>query len=216
MSVRFASLDLDPQELARRAATLTPAELERAERLRRPIDRDRAIARRALLREMVASELGMDAADVPLMTSPGGRPELPGDIPVEISVSSSGGMAAFALGSRYERVGVDIEAVDRPELDAIDPELFLDAEEIAMLPAPGPERRQALLTAWTLKEALAKALGVGLALPLRDLHIGSVSDPRPLLRGDWRILQAEDVHVASVADAPPGYAAAIATVTGAS
>jgi 4'-phosphopantetheinyl transferase len=216
MSVRFASLDLDPQELARRAASLTPAELARAERLRRPIDRDRAIARRAILREMVAAELGMEAADVPLTTSPSGHPELAGDLPVDISVSSSGGMGAFAVGPRYERVGVDIEAVDRPELDTIDPALFLDAEEIAMLPPPGPERRQALLTAWTLKEALAKALGVGLALPLRDLHIGSVSDPRPLLRGDWRMLQAEGLRVATVEDAPPGYAAAIAAVGGAS
>jgi 4'-phosphopantetheinyl transferase len=215
MRVRFAPLDIDPAELAMRSDWLTDDELERAELLERPLDRDRAIARRAILRELVAMELGIEPDEVPLTVSPVGRPELPDDVPLEISVSSSGGMAAFAFGPRLERLGVDIEAVGRPELVGIDPSLFLDEEELAMLPEAEPERGDWLLASWTLKEALAKALGVGLMLPLTDLHIGDIARPLPRLRGDWRRLGVDEVRVESFAAAPEGFTVAVAMVTGA-
>ncbi len=215
MRVRFASLDIDAAELAIRSDYLTDEELDRAERLERRLDRDRAIARRAILRELVAEELGIEPDEVPLRVSPAGRPELPEDFPLEMSVSSSDGMAAFAFGPRLEQLGVDIEADGRPELAGIDPALFLDAEELALVPDSEPERTRWLLASWTLKEALAKALGVGLMLPLTDLHIGDVERPLPRLRGDWRRLGIDDLRVESFAAAPEGFTVAVATAVAA-
>jgi 4'-phosphopantetheinyl transferase len=215
MRVRFASLDIEPAELAIRAESLTDEELDRAALHQRAKDRSRAIARRVILRELVAAELGMEPDEVPLRVSPVGRPELPDDVPLEFSVSSSGGMAAFAFGPRLERLGVDIEAEDRPELVGIDPSLFLDDEEIALLPQAGAGRETWLLASWTLKEALAKALGVGLMLPLTDLHIGEVGRPLPRLRGAWRQLGVDELRVESFAAAPDGFAVATAVATGA-
>ncbi len=214
MRVRFASLDLGPAELAAGADTLTEEELGRARSLRSRLERDRAIARRALLRQLVAAELGIEPAEVPLSVSPTGRPELPDELPLEISVSSSGPMAAFAFGPRLERVGIDIEANERPGIESVDPALFLDDEELELLPADEPARTRWMLTAWTLKEALAEALGPGIALPLRDLHLGDVERPVPRLRGDWRLLGVHELRVESFAAAPEGFTVALAVATG--
>ncbi len=215
MTVRFASLDLDPSELARRAETLTEAELDGARRLERPLDRDRAVARRAILRELVADELGLEPDEVPLRVSPAGRPELADDLPLELSVSSSGGMGVFAFGPRLERLGVAIEASERRELALLDPAVFLDDEELGLVPDDEPDRARWLLSAWTLKTAIAAALGGELALPLRDLHVGDVGRPQPRLRGDWRRFGAAELGVQSVGGAPEGFAVALAVARGA-
>ena len=210
MTVRFASLDLEPSELARRSEVLSEAELDRARSLARPVDRDRAIARRAILRELVATELGLSPEEVPLIVSPGGRPQLDEELPLELSVSSSGAMAAFAFGPRLERLGVAIEASERREVAGLDPALFLDDEELQLLPAGEPERGRWLLSAWTLKEALATALGAEPVLPLRDLHVGDVERPAPRLLGDWRRIGSAELRVQRLDAAPEGFSVALA------
>ena len=62
VKVWTARLPLSPADLAALERQLSPAERERAARFHRRTDRDRFVAARALLREILASETGVRAA----------------------------------------------------------------------------------------------------------------------------------------------------------
>ncbi len=123
-----------------------------------------------------------------------GRPELasahdPHDLC--FNLSHTAGLAVFAIGRRRS-IGIDVEAVDRraPSPGVIERALRpREAERV--LRADGRERTAAFLHYWTVKEAYAKALGVGLALDLREVGVdGPPSRPRldlPGGPGEWRV-----------------------------
>jgi 4'-phosphopantetheinyl transferase len=108
-----------------------------------------------------------------------GKPRLdPACDDIRFSLSHTDDLVAVAL-ARGQEVGVDVEAVSR------DPD---EAALVALALAPGEivdldgfaDRRSRLLQLWVAKEALAKAVGVGLSLPLQQV----------LLRGDPPCLAA--------------------------
>jgi 4'-phosphopantetheinyl transferase len=97
-----------------------------------------------------------------------GYPESEGGL--RFSVSRSGSLGLLAV-TRGREVGVDVERIEpRRALGPIADQLFAadEAAELRLLPR---ERRIARFFAlWTRKEAYAKALGVGLAIPLDRLR----------------------------------------------
>lgn len=105
--------------------------------------------------------------DVALTADPQGRPlATVAGAPVGVSVSRSGGLGVICL-CPTGAVGVDVEQVD-PALDVLAvARRFFGAEEHADLcRRRGEDRRRRFLELWTWKEALAKAVGVGLQHPL--------------------------------------------------
>jgi phosphopantetheinyl transferase len=92
-----------------------------------------------------------------------------GKLATVVSIAHSAGLIACAL-SDSRRLGVDLErrgARKRDLAEVADATLHpLELAEMARLPAPA--RRDFFLRLWTLKEALAKALGEGLSLPMRE------------------------------------------------
>jgi 4'-phosphopantetheinyl transferase len=179
---------LDARALGRGAACLSSGERERAARLRFETDRRRFIASRAKLRELLAVRCGLPPESLQLEAS--GKPALAGSS-LAISVSRSGALAAFAF-ARGRAVGIDIEAL-RPldGCDAIAARTFCLSERSAYMAAKG--KMAAFFRGWTRTEALAKALGGGLALAPEALEAA--------LEAGWR--------VRSFAPAP-GYAGAVA------
>lgn len=151
-------------------------EHERAAAARFVFDRDRrqySIAH-ALLRRVLSLETGVPEAGLELRRTARGRPfvcEPAGGWPrgsggIDFSLSHCRGANAVAV-ARHRRVGVDVERYDRKEPD---PDRIADAfsaEERAWLGTVmcRAERARATLRLWTLKEAYAKARGLGLALP---------------------------------------------------
>ncbi|HEU0303200.1 MAG TPA: 4'-phosphopantetheinyl transferase superfamily protein [Gaiellaceae bacterium] len=115
---------------------------------------------------------------------------------VRFSVSRSGTVGLLAV-TRGRAVGVDVERIEpRRALGPIADQLFA-ADEAAELRALPEETRVARFYAlWTRKEAYAKALGTGLAVPLgrlrpaygwsvHDLPLGSEYAGAVCVRG-WR------------------------------
>ena len=82
-----------------------------------------------------------------------------------LTLSHAGGVAiAHVFDATAERAGIDVEVVEERS-PAFEEEAFTP-EERAALPA-GPQRAAAVAISWAAKEAVLKALGVGLSV---DLH----------------------------------------------
>lgn len=145
--------------------------------------------------EWLAGRVASKAAALPLAGGPGLRPsdlvvrhrasgqpflEVPGGESLPLSISHAGLTAAAAvLSDAAEAVGLDVERV-HPRIMKVASHL-LAPEDPPSLTGGGPDLRW-LTQVWSAKEALAKALGQGLALDFRDLVVTAVSGAGLVLR----------------------------------
>lgn len=174
-------------------------ERERAERYLRCEDAVRHLLGRGLLRRAAARWAGSAPAAWPV--NAWGKPEAWGG--VHFSISHAGGDVWLAC-CRAGAVGIDVEDATPAAADLAP---WLHPAESAGLSGQGdPLDRRRL---WARKEALVKAVGMGLSLPLRDFRVAT--DGRP---ADW-LLQAPAAFPApwSTFDIPvPGEVAAALAV----
>jgi 4'-phosphopantetheinyl transferase len=69
-------------------------------------------------------------------------------------------------------LGVDIEQLrEMSDLESITGRFFTPAEQVALLTFPRPTRGRAFLDGWTRKEAVMKALGLGVAQPPESIEV---------------------------------------------
>ncbi len=191
--------------------SLSPGERERAARFRFAQDRRRFEVSRGLMRQALGRWLGLAPTEVAIGYGTHGKPRVRGG--PSFNVAHSGPWVLMALAEEG-RVGVDVEVV-RPlaDLEEVAARVF-HPEERAELSAAGADERARLTPfyrLWTRKEALVKALGGGLSLPLERLRCaaGDGRDGSTLL--DAAAVQ-EDAAFWSVLplDLAPDAAAAVA------
>lgn len=145
-------------------------------RLRVRADRERQLATRGMLREVLARHLGVAAADVTFGEVGRGKPVLVGPGP-RFSVSHCDGLSLVAVSTGP--VGVDGE----PLAATVEPEVaerICTVAELAGLGEPGGEAwRRQLLGLWVRKEAVVKVdeRGRGLELDVRELDVADVGAP---------------------------------------
>lgn len=199
---------------------LDAAERARAAAFRRPADRWRFALTRAALRERLAAQVDRPAAALRFVTEGNGRPVLAdegGPAGLTFNVSHSGDRALLAI-SRRRRVGVDIEAMragfDWRELTS----LVCTPDEVASLAAmDDASQYPAFLRCWTAKEAVLKALGLGIAEGLRAIGTAAAAEPpftssprKPIVHGDdARFAAARDLAYGWL-DVPGDYTACLA------
>lgn len=174
-------LALAETDLARCAGALCAEEQARMARYMRRADRARFAASHAALRLILGRALGLDPRALAFTLAPGGRPELEGRA-LSFNLSHSGERALVALSGEAP-VGVDVETL-RPMPDAlrIARGHFAADEAADLMRLDGPAREAAFFALWTRKEAVVKALGAGLALPLADFSVSLPPGPPRLLR----------------------------------
>ena len=145
---------------------LSAEEQRRADRFVSRSDRRRFIGRRASLRRLLGERLNVAPSAIPLSHRARGKPALspPFDRSgLEFNLSHCDDLVLFALSSCGE-IGIDVEALRiTPEADRIVATCFSPGEYEAYSTLPATRRSLAFLTWWTRKEALAKAVGDGLA-----------------------------------------------------
>lgn len=155
---------------------LAPEERERAARFVFERDRWSYIAAHSLLRAMLAGFHGLPPLAWRFRANPHGRPEIDPvcvpSMPPRFNISHTHGLALCALtvGDLPEDVdvGVDAECLDRPPEGLELAGRCLSEREWAWLEAEDESRRNTgFLRLWTLKEAVAKALGLGLELDFK-------------------------------------------------
>lgn len=170
-------------------ALLSPDECARADRFRFAPDRLRFIAGRALLRRVLAEQLGVPPERIRFAQGPQGKPLLASPFAscrLCFNVSHSHELLVVALAAG-RRVGVDVEWLRRPvDVDAIARRFFSPGERAAVLGASSAARRDAFFACWTRKEAYLKARGDGLSYPLDrfEVTLGSHTAPALVSCGD--------------------------------
>jgi 4'-phosphopantetheinyl transferase len=156
---------------------LSEAERQRAARFVFARDYWSYAAAHALLRSMLAECHGQAPLDWRFRHNAHGRPEIdPVGSPMpppRFNISHTHGMAACALttGSLPEGVdvGVDAESLHRtPDALALGERYFSKGEAAWLRGLPKRQLDTEFLRLWTLKEAVAKACGVGLGMDLKS------------------------------------------------
>ncbi|MDQ5908683.1 MAG: 4-phosphopantetheinyl transferase [Pseudomonadota bacterium] len=206
-----ANLPLSEARLTTLAATLTGDEQERAARFRFPEHRDRFIAGRGLLRELLSAYLNIPAAALRFDQGLRGKPALTaqhGRVSLHFNLSHSGDQALYAVARR--EVGVDLEALDRRVDYAAVAKRVCTRREWAAFQALSPvDISEAFFACWTRKEAVAKAIGDGLASGLNTLDICFRPDAAPDGRVSLRDAKGQEWSVLNVPMAS-GWAGALA------
>ncbi|HYD95945.1 MAG TPA: 4'-phosphopantetheinyl transferase superfamily protein [Noviherbaspirillum sp.] len=154
-----------------------PDEHARAARFSRPEDSLRNLLGRTLLRRVAVHYGGMDPVQV-IRSNTWGKPELAG-CSVGCNVSHAGSQVWVAL-SRYQRVGIDIEMANAPQ-EFHDIAAGFHPDEVAALRRL-PDGKLATMRCWSRKEAVSKATGMGVSLPLRAYAVDCDTKPSGWLR----------------------------------
>lgn len=197
-----------PEALAQFAAMLAPTEQARAERFGTAALRDRYIAGRGTLRQLLGKRLSILPEHVDIRRGPRGRPYVEGAAGLDFNVSHTGAFALIGIVSAG-RIGVDVEHEGRTlNVDGVSRK-FMAAGERTLLEAFDPDaRRRALLRLWTCKEAMSKATGDALSAPFRQIEIALdnagvrvAAGPPPYEPGQWMLhaMRAPGDHLATVA-----------------
>lgn len=129
---------------------------------------------RAALRAIVCHRLGCLNRDLSFGLSPYGKPfALVGGTraPVSFNLSHSGLHGLIAV-DRAGRIGVDVEVrLPRPDLWDTVRTIMTPIEARTLSRFPKAEKDHQLYRIWTLKEAIAKAVGMGFSLDLTGISI---------------------------------------------
>jgi len=163
-----------------------------AARFRFAQDRERFIAARGLLREILALYLDAAAQRLRFRYGAHGKPFLSAAEHNDLRFNVSHSLDTMLVALAHAReVGVDIEHAP-PDLAVEDiAETVLSApEKRALSRLDGKAKRMAFLRFWTRKEAYIKADGRGVSLPLERIDVSVPTTRVAVLdgaTGEWRV-----------------------------
>lgn len=172
--VWVGSVDVQAEHMSEWGSILSNTELERANKFLENRDRTRFVARRVLLRRLLAHYLGVAAVEIEFSQNRFGKPEIDkplhaGD--VSFNLSHSGEYVVIAVGRGVD-VGVDVEQV-RPleNIKGLVQTFFSAPERMLYERTSMVDREQLFFEHWVCKEAALKALGCGLSLPAHKVSV---------------------------------------------
>jgi 4'-phosphopantetheinyl transferase len=168
-------------------ALMNAEEQARAARFVRAEDRHSFIAAHGGLRLLLGAMLGEPPQSFAFVANPQGKPALEPSRGIAFNMSHSGGIVLIGFADKIP-IGVDIEAL-RPmtERGAIVRRYFHPGEAADFAGLPPAETEGAFFRCWSRKEAVVKALGVGMSLDLHRYRVTCVPGATPevlALEGD--------------------------------
>ncbi len=206
---------LDPWGEDANWSYLEPAERARALRYRYPADQARFAVTRSVLRELLGSYTGVDPAALRFTSTARGKPVLAAFPDLSFNVSHCGAHALIAV-SGCARVGVDIERLNadlrwHELLDLV----CTTAEREMIDAAPLAARTDLFFRCWTAKEALLKAMGLGITEGLLKLTVDlrDHAPAHPKLADDPLAGEARRLKYCWI-DELPGYMGCLAYAVG--
>jgi 4'-phosphopantetheinyl transferase len=202
----LAHLDRPKGEAAALGELLSADERQRAARFVHETHRHRYTVARATLRLLLGRCAGTNAAAIEFRYAEHGKPLLAGALAesMHFNVSHSDSFAFYAI-SPDGPLGCDIERIRPvPEMADIVSRWFAPSEHELILSRA--DRDESFFRYWTLKEAVLKGVGSGLALLSRDFELTSRANDSFYAQG----LPELNGWTAIPCSAPAGFAAAVA------
>jgi 4'-phosphopantetheinyl transferase len=170
--VWIVALDATDEVLSHLTSLLSSDEAERVRRFAfAQHGRSFSISRGAL-RIVLSQYLSTRPADIRFAYSDAGKPRLAhAATDLRFNCSHSNGIAVYSVAIECD-VGIDVEQI-RPieDIEAIAQAHFCAEETSYILSQPAGCRQTAFFRCWTRKEAVVKAIGEGLAIPLRSFRV---------------------------------------------
>lgn len=202
------ALDLSEAQADPLAALLSADERRRADRLVHPEDRARFQAAHGRLREIIGNHLSVAPREIVFGVEPNGKPYVANpETQLRFNLTHSDALAGVAI-SHGLAVGIDIERIKPLDGTGLE-EALSRREQDALAALGGEERRDAFYRCWTRKEALLKAHGRGLGVPLDSFDVPVDKTPDAIVRFGVTLAEARDWRIVSFVPAP-GYAGAVA------
>lgn len=197
--VQVWRIPLDPPEerLAACRALLADDERARSDRYHFPADGRRFAVARGALRCILSAITFVAPAALTFDYDAHGKPSLAAGqttSAVEFNVSHAGDLALVAV-SVGRAIGVDVERL-RPieQMDDLVRQTFTARERAAFALIPLDRRRRAFFEVWTRKEAMLKALGVGLSREPSTIDVWGDPDIQlgdPAESALWTVLELD-------------------------
>jgi 4'-phosphopantetheinyl transferase len=189
---------------------LSSGEIKRSKRMIFDKDRNRFIVRHGLLRVLLSQYIDLKPDQIQFCYSKNGKPELPGMLNepnIRFNLSYSEGFCLFAI-TRGREIGVDIECSGRSlDRDQIINNFFTEKEKYSFHCLNKRQRENAFFKLWTKKEALIKALGIGLSLPLNSFDVSLLDHEIVKLPSVGGLLEKETTWEVKVLNAHTEYLA---------
>lgn len=205
-------LDLPADDCARFFQTLSNDERERAEHFHFPSDRIRFVVGRGFLRALLARYVDIPPGDLCFRYGRFGKPVLAAAEPqgIQFNVSHSHGLAVYAV-TRQRAVGIDVEYIRHiPDMEQVAERFFAASEVVALRSVAREKLAEAFFNCWTRKEAMVKACGDGLTMPLDSFTVSlAPGEPARLLSSGSNGLAASCWQLEKL-NLAPGYVGALA------
>jgi 4'-phosphopantetheinyl transferase len=166
---------------------LSDDELIRLEKFHFNLDQERWIASRGGLRKILGDYLKMPPKIIHFDYTDFGKPYLKGS-QLRFNVAHTIDYIVYAIVENDD-IGVDIEQFN-DQIDFITiAQNFFSENECQQLFSLSPQKRPlAFYRCWTIKEAILKAMGLGLHIPLDQLELDFVSSDHFQLRRFWGVV----------------------------
>lgn len=165
-------------------------------------DQVRSTATRAALRRLLVTKVAMPSCKLNFLTNNFGKPYLKGASDIDFNVSHAGEYALIAISTKG-KIGVDIEDCDRQlDVRALSEYVFTRIERQCAI-----ETTEDFIKRWVAKEAVLKAVGVGISEHLQVVSV--LPDNKEGYQVTCDYLEWEGIKVWSI-KVPDRYAAALA------
>lgn len=210
-------VDVKAENLSHCLSLLAPDEREKHARFHSDADRRNYLIAHALQRTALSGYADLHPSEWRFSVGSHGRPEI--ETPaitagLRFNLTHTSGLCACLVTLEWD-CGVDAEEISRGnDLGKIARRMFAAEERSAMGELIDSSAREQFFRYWTLREAYAKALGVGLGGLPRDFHFEAVNDDRPRVvfdedgtqadRWQFALLRPTAAHVLAIALHRPG------------
>lgn len=170
------STQLSEVEKNQLIALLSPSEQQRYHDIKLPRRRNEFLLGRAMVREQLCSRYDQQAQSWQIEPNDNGKPEVTaGSIRPNFSISHSKGIVVCTI-AECGPLGIDVEYIDsKRDLNTIAAEVFNATEQQWFNQKNRSLKRRRFYQLWTLKEAWAKATGVGIGAILRGADLMQTS-----------------------------------------
>jgi 4'-phosphopantetheinyl transferase len=195
---------------------LDDVEQGRFEAYRQDADKRRFLTGRVLAKTVAAERLGLAVEAVKFDATcedcgkPHGRPRVPG-ADLTLSISHSGDLIGVAATPSVP-VGLDVETATRRSDERLIEYALSPAETAHLAGLSDEEKAAAFFVYWTRKEAVMKATGKGLRIPLQSITFSRHDEPAALVSSADPALDPATTRLVDL-KAADGYRAAIAVLT---